>query len=349
MPFHLLTLTGPLESQRKPAMKCLRYRTLAVALVAFFACTAQAQQNPRSRSLPATVHGQIRFAKGGAPAENVLVRLERFGGGVDGEVLTDRTGKFQFSGMAPAVYVINIHRPGFLDQQREVDLQSANSEYVLFQLLSESVTAKEGSGPANKMIDARIPNEARQEFERGQSVLLGGGNLQDATRHLEKAVTVYPNFLEAQLRLGTTYMDLGEWNKAEAALRRVLEIDPKTANAFFALGELYRQEKQEGEAEKALRAGLALENRSWQGHFTLGHLFWQKGEIVRAARQVAIAIQLNPNHAEAHLLAGNIFLRAGKREDSLAEFQEYLRLTPRGQYSSQAKEAIEKIKVALNR
>ena len=331
-------------------MQCIEYRSVAVlALLFFLPGAAQAQQNGRSRSLPVTVHGQVRFAHGGAPAENVLIRLERFAGGVEGELMTDRTGKYQFSGMAPGIYVITLHLPGFVDQRREVDLQTTSSEYLLFQLLPQKpAAAAKASVPVTGVVDANAPLEARQEFDRAL-LALDGKRMEDAARHLERAVTVYPKFLRAQLRLGTIYMDLGEWNKAEASLRRVLEIDPKTANAFFALGELYLQEKQDAEAEKALRAGLALENRSWQGHFTLGHLYWQKGEVVRAARQVAIAIQLNPNHAEAHLLAGNIFLRAGKRDDALAEFQEYLNLAPKGRYFSQAKEAIEKIKASLGR
>ncbi len=331
-------------------MQHLEYRPVAVlALLFLFPWTAQAQQNVRSRPLPVTVHGQVRLAHGGAPAENVLIRLEKFAGGVEGEVMTDRTGKYQFSGMAPDIYVISVHLPGFVDERREVDLQSALSDYVLFQLMPERrAAAANDAASAIRIVDASVPLEARREFDRAQ-LALDGKRMEEAAGHLERAVTVYPNFLEAQLRLGTIYMDLGEWHQAEKPLHRVLEIDRTTANAFFLLGELYLQKKQDAEAEQSLREGLALENRSWQGHFTLGRLYWQKGEIVKAARQVAIAIQLNPNHAEAHLLAGNIFLRASKREDALAEFQEYLRLAPRGQYSSQAKEAMEKIKIALDR
>ncbi len=329
-------------------MQCQKYQPLVLLVILFIAvCTLHAQ--PRPRALPVTVHGQIRFAHGGAPAENALIRLERFGGGVEGEVMTDRTGKYQFSGMAPDMYIISVHLPGFVDQRREVDLQSVASDYVLFQLMPQKpAAADDDSVHGAAVVDANVPLEARREFDRAQ-LALDGKRMEEAARHLERAVTIDSHFLEALLRLGTIYMDLGEWHKAEAQLHRILEIDPKTANVFFLLGELYLQQKYYAEAEKALREGLALENRSWQGHFTLGRLYWQKGEIVRAARQVAIAIQLNPNHAEAHLLAGNIFLRAGKREDALAEFQEYLRLAPRGQYSSQAKEAIEKIKAALNR
>jgi len=60
----------------------------------------------------------------------------------------------------------------------------------------------------------------------------GRRNLQKPLGNLEKAVNVYPDFLEAQLRLGTNYMDLREWNKAEATLRRVLEIDRKRQMRF---------------------------------------------------------------------------------------------------------------------
>src|SRR6266508_166780 len=65
-------------------------------------------QGSRPRSLPTTVHGQVRYAHGGAPVDNVLVRLERFSGGIEGEAITDRTGKFQFSGVPPAVYLVKV-------------------------------------------------------------------------------------------------------------------------------------------------------------------------------------------------------------------------------------------------
>ena len=139
-------------------------------------------------------------------------------------------------------------------------------------------------------------------------------------------------------------MDLGEWEKAEEALNRALEIDPKTVNTLFAIAELNLQRKNYVEAERFLIEGLNIENRSWQGHFMLGRLYWSKDEIVKAGRQVALALQLNPNFAEAHMLGANILLRAGKREDALLEFEEYLRLAPKGAYVAQARKAVQKLK-----
>ena len=196
------------------------------------------------------------------------------------------------------------------------------------------------------MLDASVPAEARKEFEKADEALATGKRerIEEGIRHLEKAISLYPNFLEAQLRLGAAYMDLHEWDKAEQALRRALEINPRTANAYFALGEIYWRQKKYSEAEKILREGLGIEDRSWRGHFTLGRVYWSKGDLAKAGPQVGLAIQLNPNFAEAHLLAGNILLRVNKREDALVEFQEYLRLAPKGEFAAQARTTVEKLK-----
>ncbi len=59
------------------------------------------------------------------------------------------------------------------------------------------------------------------------------------------------------------------------------------------------------------------------------------------------SIELQPNVAEGQLLAGNIFMRAGLPENALIEYEEYLRLAPKGEFSAQTQELVEKLKKNL--
>jgi tetratricopeptide (TPR) repeat protein len=311
--------------------------------------TTAAGQGTRSRSLPVTVHGQVRYAHGGAPAYNVLVRLEKFSGGLEGEAMTDRNGKFQFSGMPPAQYIIKLRLPGFKDELRQIDLQTTASEYVLFQLVpEENETARKVVGI--KLLDANVPLVAQKEFEKAQLAFLSDrkDRIDEAVQHLEKAIAIYPRFYEALNALGAIYISQRNWPKAEESLLLARDVHPNSAETAFLLGELNIAQTHDGEAEKFLREGLKIDNRSWKGHFMLGRLYWRQGDLVKAGKQIALTLQLNPNLAEAHLLGANILLRAGKHEDALSEFNEYLRLAPHGEYSAQVRETAQKLKTTLN-
>jgi tetratricopeptide (TPR) repeat protein len=287
------------------------------------------------------VHGQVRYAETKNPAANVLVRLESFSGGVIGQILTDRDGKFLFSGLASTQYILSIHALGYRDFQQSIDLLTATSDFVYAYLAREP--EKHGK-LAVGYIDANIPEKACKEFEMGQAALADKKSFDVAVFHFQKAIDLYPRFFEAELTLGTLYMDMRQWEKAEQALRRALEINPKVANALFAFGELNLQQKRYREAENALLEGLKLQNRSWQGHFTLARVYWIIGELPKAGRHVALTIQLNPTLAPAHLLGANILLRAGKRDDAIAEFEEYLRLDPKGVHSDEARAVVTNLK-----
>ena len=323
----------------------LRFSLIAlVFLLSAVSCPAlaQVQGNLRGNTEPFQVTGQVRYVNG-TPANDILVHLETLTGGYVGDVRTDRQGKFRFQNLLPIQYQMRIRIPGFKEIDHEVNLVMVSSENLQFQLVADAPARP----PLSKtVLDASVPAEARKEFERAEAALETHKKekISEGIHHLEKAISLYPNFLEAQLKLGVAYMDLQQWDRAERELRRALEINPKTANALFALGEIYWRQKKYDQAESALREGLSIEDRSWQGHFTLGRLYLSKGDIAKAGKQIALAIQLNPNLAEAHLLAGDILLRANKREDALAEFQEYLRLAPNGEYVEQARAAVEKLK-----
>jgi tetratricopeptide (TPR) repeat protein len=318
---------------------------MTVTFLSLAAAPALAQQ--RGPSMPAQVHGQVRYAQGGTPAFNVLVLLEKYSGGVVAQETTDRSGRFRFSGLTREQFIVKIHTPGFKNVQQWVELNTNLSQYVMLTLEADKSGAEPGTAHTVGLIDANVLSDARKEFEKGRAVLLGNGKPEEGIAHLERAISIYPNFLEAYLMLGTAYLDARRLDKAESTLRKAIAINSGKPEVNFALGEVYRQQKKYAEAEKVLREGLKLDNRLWQGHYTLGRVYLEMGDHVRAGPQIGLAIQLKPDLPEAHLLAGNILLRAHKPDDALLEFEKYLRLVPKGEFSGQAQELVKKIKRAL--
>src|ERR1051325_8838197 len=193
--------------------RILAYLPLTIIIMLFAALPATAQQ----------IQGQVRYAESNQPAINVTVRCEGIGG--SSIQMTDSNGKFFFR-VSPGHYSVTVNIPGYNAEEQSADLTDTNSnEYFFFRLKSNG-TAKTASPT---VINANVPEAARKEFEKGEAALAGGKKeqLQQAIPFFEKAVTLYPAFVEAQLKVATTYMDLQQWDKAEIALKKVLEIDPK--------------------------------------------------------------------------------------------------------------------------
>jgi tetratricopeptide (TPR) repeat protein len=335
-----------------------RFSLRFVVLLSFviFPGAIQAQRAPHTSPIPLQINGQVRYAQGSRPAEFIMVRLDSFRGGVEGEIPTDRSGKFRFSGLSAGLYVVSVRTSGFREVSQQVDLRTQISDYVQLTLVAEvndsSVSKRTG------VIDATVPHAALSEFEKGRDALLNSNNATNGILHLENAVRIYPRYVEALLLLGTAYMDLGAWDKAEHALARALEIHPKTANALFALGELYLKQKKDADAERVLLQGLQFEDRSWQGHHSWGHAYWNmaaqykheprhrtllEGSYAHARR----ALELKPDLAAAHLLKGNLLFKARRAQDALHEFEEYIRLDPSGQFVAQTRTLVQRIKLAL--
>lgn len=310
------------------------------------AVLAQAgQQLPRA--MPVSIHGQVRYAQGGATAENVLVRLESLSGGVVAQVRTDHEGKFDFPNISQAMYRVTATAEGFRAAFQEVDLTTSTSQYVIFTLIGQEGLATKPVYGTEVIMDAKVPKEAREEYEKGRLEIFDRADPSKGIPHLEEAVKIYPDFLQAHLLLGTAYMDTRQMEKAEVSLKRVLEIDPTTAQAFLALGEVYREKKRYPEAEKALLEGLKLNDASWQGHITLGRLYLDIGNVQKAGAEIGRTLQLTPDAAEAYVFAGNIFLKATKEQEALQMFTHYLQLAPKGRYAEQTRKVVEKLKKRL--
>ena len=328
----------------------LRRFRYVLPLICIIFLNAQPAHNQRTRNASSRlmmVHGVVRHKNSNTPAENILVRLEDVHGSLIQQVATDRSGKFQFSGLEAEQYRVVAHSPGFAEAQQEVDLTTSQTAYVLMQIVPDDSSQRMTVG----VVDARVSAAARHEFDLARQIMSGQPNrdgLVESVRHLEKAIKDDPAFFDAQLMLGTVYMDLGNWQKAETALNAALKIDEKSLAAHFALAETLKQQKKLKKAEGVLQKILLLDNKSWYAHYELARVYWEMGDIRSAGPEVARALQLKPDYADGYLLAGNILLRAHQAENALAQFEEYLRLSPDGKFAVETRAMVSKIKQALS-
>ena len=319
------------------------YSTIVVFAILISSGVTLAQQAP-TISIQLQVHGQIRYSPSGRPAEFVLVRLESWDGASAGETTSDRSGRFTFMGLWKALFIVSVRVQGFAEVKQQVDLRTQVSDYVQLQLVPEVRSAPVSQPKHGTVLDASIPPAARGEFEKGSDALLSEKNVAKGIHHLEKAVRLYPQYVDALLLIGTTYMDKQDWLKAEEAFRQVIALDTKASAGYFGLGELYLRQKKYPDAETNMLLGIHLDLKSVQGHFLLGLLYYELGDLVKAGPQVGTALKLNPKFARGHLLAANILLRAHQTENAVVEFEEYLNLEPKGQFAEQTRQTVAQLK-----
>jgi tetratricopeptide (TPR) repeat protein len=324
----------------------------AAALALLLSATALAQRSERDRDTwttspnSADVSGEVRLSGDLTPAQNVAVRLERFGGGVIEQMTTDSRGRFRFANLARAQYVVSVSARCYQSAQQQVELTVVFRAYVQFDLPRDTTSPGCVKDSPAAVIDARVPAEARAEFEKGRAAL-AKGNGDEAVRHLRSAVGLHPDFYEAHMLLATAHAEAGRWEDAEAALMRAADLDPRSVDALVALGEVQRRRKKYAEAERSLLAGLKLADNSWQAHLALGRVYLEQGEARRAAPHIGRTLQLKPDYPGAHLFGGNLLLKLGEPARALVEYEEYLRLDPKGEYAAEARELVQRLRKTL--
>ena len=167
-----------------------------------------------------------------------------------------------------------------------------------------------------------IPSKAVKEFERSQKAFQSG-DLPGSAAHLQKALRIYPDFIDAHNILGLRYLQLGENQKALAEHETALAVDHHVAQTheYLALSLLALNRPQESEAEA--REALDLDPVAPGSRYILARALIGQHRITPEAidmlRQVEDAV---PN---ASLVLAQIYFNAGQNEQVVAALRRYLR------------------------
>ncbi|MBD0325001.1 MAG: tetratricopeptide repeat protein, partial [Pyrinomonadaceae bacterium] len=270
----------------------LKVSLLALVLLVFSASDAICQQDTDVlQGTSFEITGQVRRSIGKGTIERASVRLDGFAGGLVDQTVTDSNGRFRFSRLRRGQYTVTVKAQGFREEKQQIDInQFLRRAQIFFDLKPDNSETTTRPTSVNEVVDARVPVEARREFEKGRAAL-DEDKTKQGLSHLEKAINIYPEFLAAHLLVVNTHMRVHEWEKAERALKRVLQISPQIIEALVDLGEVYRRQKRYTEAEQTLQKVVTLDAQSWQAHFTLGRVYWETGDVVKAGKHTGLTLQ----------------------------------------------------------
>ena len=168
----------------------------------------------------------------------------------------------------------------------------------------------------------RIPSKAVKELERSQKAFQSGA-LSTSVEHLQKALQIYPDFIQAHLALGLRFIQLREYQKALTEQQAALALDPRCAqthqNLSFTLSLLNRYQ----EAEAAARQSLDLDPQLVASHYILGRALIAQGHVTPEAMEMIRRSE--SAFPDASLVLAVVHFRAGQTDQTIAHLRHYLR------------------------
>jgi tetratricopeptide (TPR) repeat protein len=182
----------------------------------------------------------------------------------------------------------------------------------------------------------------------GERLLFKSHDPAKSVEEFKKVIKMDPWYGQAYMLLGLAQMQLQHWSDAQWAFEEATKVEPGNAKAFVGVGSALNEQHDYPAAQKALEHSLEMDPESAEGHYELARTLAATGKWDLAAPHVQRAIALNPDYAGPHALMGNIYIQDENPQAALQEFEECLRLDPKGSLAPEVKQMIAQLKKVLS-
>jgi tetratricopeptide (TPR) repeat protein len=205
------------------------------------------------------------------------------------------------------------------NNDRAIDL---SDPLIFLRAHSDSDPRSPVNGSSIPVSQLRIPSKAVKEVERSQKAFQTG-DLRASAEHLEKAVSIYPDFLQAHNILGARYIKLGEYEKGLAEYQTALSIDPNLAEIYHNLAVALFFLGRYPEAESAARRALERSPNEPATRYVLGRILVMRGR--KTPEMMETLRQSERQFPNASLVLAKIYYDEGQTDQVITELRAYLK------------------------
>ena len=252
--------------------------------------------------------------------DNAVVNLRSFNGVPLATQVTSGHGLANFQGLPPATYSIEVVAPGFETITETVELTiSGGQQYVIIILkpLPGTDVSLARTGPPV------LAPGAQKELNKAMEALRAD-KLDEAKKHLDKAVHSAPSNPDVNYILGTYYLQQKDNAHAEEYWKKAIQIYPLHAYSLSALGSLAIQDGQTDQAITFFKRAAQASPDSWRYEAQLGQAYLVHKECAEAEKHTRRAIELGKDRAYvAQLILAKAYVCLNERpaaEQALNKF-----------------------------
>jgi tetratricopeptide (TPR) repeat protein len=327
-------------------MKIPRYILL---LLAILACNALAQRpGLDSSSMPhspfsslrdsASVSGTVQDMRN-TPLKDVRVELANANGVVVSSTYTNASGSFEFDHLQAGSYTV-VATAGLQQSSERVEASSWNNIVAIH--IQTSKPEDGVNGNAISVAQYKVPGKARDEYRKAHEAM-EKEKLEDAGKHLARALEIYPNYADALTLRAVLELNQHNPSLAMADLDSAVKADPNCAMAYMVMGSALNMQSKFDEAIRALERGESLAPSYWQAHFEMGKAYIGKGDYAAALSQLQRAQGMtSQEYPLIYLLEAHALLAMKQYPEAMTALQSYLQKEPAGPNHAEAEKMLEK-------
>lgn len=166
--------------------------------------------------------------------------------------------------------------------------------------------AKAASRPAR--------SQPKEENEKAREFMEEGLRRADQKKWVEafdafnRALAISPQYGDAYIAMGDTYMNMGRFTEGFKAYRQAISIAPSNPDAHYSLGAAYNDMAQYGDAFKHFVQAIRLDPDFAEAHYGIGYAYLKLENFREALVYLRRASRLRPDYSEAHLALGQTHL-----------------------------------------
>jgi len=208
--------------------------------------------------------------------------------------------------------------------EREGNMKSTKLTLIIFISLSMILCAS-----SQKKITEARKKDPQYQYNMGL-LYLNEGNIEEAIRCFNKAISLNPRYDQALNSLGLAHMMTAKFQEAVKYFEKCLEINPALTETHNYLGVAYQEMGFIDKAEKEFRTALVDEKYKSRdlAYFNLGRLYVIKDRLQEALEYVEKAIGINSRNVQALNLRGIIYGKLNNFPEAVKSYMQALKYMP---------------------